>query len=171
MARSAASRPDPGPLTNRAIKIRADGGLPYFWLSRDDNIILCGKIDWLEYDENENSVNILDFKTGKNEESYDSLQLPIYYLLARNLQKRKIGKLSYWYLDRNDEATQMQLPDEQEAFEKVYEVAKRIKLGRAINHLKCKTNGCFACRDLEQVFKGKGEKVGVSEYRQDIYVL
>jgi len=38
---------DPGPLKNLAVKIKMD--LPYFWLSKEDNIILCGKVDWLEY--------------------------------------------------------------------------------------------------------------------------
>ena len=37
----------PGPLLNLAVKIKES--LPYFWLSEEENIILCGKIDWLEY--------------------------------------------------------------------------------------------------------------------------
>src|SRR3990170_5103100 len=37
----------PGPLEKLAVKIKMD--LPYFWLSQEQNIILCGKIDWLEY--------------------------------------------------------------------------------------------------------------------------
>ena len=51
-----------GPLTAKAIKIRQD--LPYYWLSEEDNIILCGKIDWLEYNEVTDAVRIVDFKTG-----------------------------------------------------------------------------------------------------------
>ena len=40
----------PGPLKNKTVKIKpASGGMPpNFYLSEDDNIILCGKIDWLE---------------------------------------------------------------------------------------------------------------------------
>src|SRR3989344_7782455 len=33
---------NPGPLTQKAVKIRQD--LPHYWLSEADNIILCGKI-------------------------------------------------------------------------------------------------------------------------------
>lgn len=157
-------------LLEKAVKIRADGGLPYYWLSETDNIILCGKIDWIHYLEDSDSVHIIDFKTGKNEENEDSLQLPIYFLLAKNLQKREIKKASYWYLD-SGKVSEMPLPIEAEAFEKVFDVAKRIKLGRQIDHLKCPKGGCFACRPFEEVLKGKGEKVGVSEYRQDLYIL
>ncbi len=164
---------NPGSLGHKAIKLKSDTGLPYYWLSEDDNIILCGKVDWIEYLDNNNSVHIIDFKTGKNEEDEESLQLPIYYLLAKNLQKRNVEKISYWYLDGKSRIIEKNLPKEKEAFDKVYEVAKRIKTGRLIDHLKCPKGdaGCFACRDLEKVFRGEGEKVGESEYRQDIYIL
>ncbi len=162
---------NPGPLKNKAVKIRADGGLPYYWLSEEDNIILCGKIDWIEYLDSFDSVHIIDFKTGKNEEDEESLQLPIYYLLAKNLQTRDISKISYWYLDNEKSLIEMKLPDENEAYKKVLEIARRIKLGRQIEHLKCPKGGCFACRPLEEVLAGKGKLIGVSEYKQDIYML
>ena len=69
---------DPGPILKKAIKIKSSMGLPNYWLNEEDKIILCGKIDWLEYEEKNDSVRIIDFKTGKNEEPEDSLQLPIY---------------------------------------------------------------------------------------------
>jgi len=162
---------NPGPILNKAVKIKSDNGLPYYWLSEDDNIILCGKIDWLEYLEDEDAVHIIDFKSGKNEEGDDSLQLPIYQLLAVNTQSRPVKKASYWYLGKDDEPREMKLPDIKESFERVFDVAKRIKLGRQINHLKCKTDGCIYCNPLERVLKGEGEKVAVSEYGQDIFIL
>src|SRR3989338_4517432 len=73
---------NPGPLKNLAVKIKMD--LPYYYLSEQDNIILCGKIDWLEYLPESDSVHIIDFKTGRGEEDKDSLQLPIYHLLVTN---------------------------------------------------------------------------------------
>lgn len=160
---------NPGPILDKAIKIKQD--LPHYWLSEEEQIILCGKIDWLKWIEETDTVEILDFKTGKGEEKSDSLQLPIYHLLVANTQKRIVSGVSYWYLDRDDAPTPQSLPDLSEAHSAVLEVAKRIKLGRQINHLKCKTNGCFACRDLERVVNGEGELVGESEYRQDIYIL
>jgi len=85
------------------------------------------------------------------------------------------GHAQYLMLDDANPKTIVakELPNEIEARNRVFEVAKRIKTGRLIEHLKCPKGdaGCFACRDLEQVFNGKGEKVGESEYRQDIYIL
>jgi len=73
---------NPGPLKNLAVKIEMD--LPYFWLSETENIILCGKIDWLEYLPAVEAVRVIDYKTSKKEEDPQSLQLPIYLLLATN---------------------------------------------------------------------------------------
>lgn len=162
---------NPGPILNKAVKIKSEDGLPYYWLSEEDNLILCGKIDWLEYLEDEDAVHIIDFKSGKNEEGDDSLQLPIYHLLSVNTQSRPVKKASYWYLDKDDKPREMELPDIKYSFEKVYDVAKRIKLGRQINHLGCKTDGCMYCTPLERILKGEGEKVATSEYGQDIYIL
>ncbi|MBU3935597.1 PD-(D/E)XK nuclease family protein, partial [Patescibacteria group bacterium] len=43
----------PGPLGKLAVKIDED--LPYYYISEADNIILCGKVDWLEYLPDDNS--------------------------------------------------------------------------------------------------------------------
>ena len=162
---------DPGPILEKAIKIKSDMGLPHYWLSKEDGIILCGKIDWLKYVEKDDSVHIIDFKTGKNEEKEDSLQMPIYLLLATNTQSKKVSGASYWYLDTDSGITEKKLPDEKESFEKIYEVARRIKLARSINHFKCQKDGCYACRPYERILKGEGEFVGVSDTKQDIYIL
>ncbi len=161
---------NPGPLTQKAIPGKTE--LPYYWLSEDDNIILCGKIDWLSYNEKDDSVHIIDFKTGKRDEDEDSLQLPIYNLLAHNTQERKVEGASYWYLDREDTPREVTLPDLNESRERVYDIAKRIALARKLDHFTCPNPGtCRHCYGLEQVFNGKGEFVGTSEYNQDIYIL
>ncbi len=92
---------NPSPLLEKTVKVKdGDNGLPpNFLLSETDNIILCGKIDWLIYKPEDDSVHILDFKTGRNEEKEESLQLPIYQLLLKKLQKRKTSGASYWYFD------------------------------------------------------------------------
>lgn len=159
---------DPGPLANMAIKIKQE--LPNYYLSEEDNIILCGKVDWLEYLPQTDSVHILDFKTGKNEEDEDSLQLPIYQLLVTNTQSKPVSKISYWYLKDNVLKPQ-KLANMEVSHDKVLEIARRIKLGRNINHLKCPKGGCFACLPFERLLKGEGEYVGESEYKQDLYVL
>ncbi|MBU0569300.1 PD-(D/E)XK nuclease family protein [Patescibacteria group bacterium] len=162
---------NPGPILNKAVKIRADGGLPYYWFSEDDDIILCGKIDWLEYLEKEDAIHIIDFKTGRKEEDASSLQLPIYLLLVANTQKRKVKKASYWYLGKEDGLVENELPNMDDAYESVYNVAKRIKLARQIRHFVCPDGGCRYCVPFERVLKGEGKLVGISEYGQDLYIL
>lgn len=162
---------NPGPIMEKAIKIKSNMNLPHYWLSTEDGIILGGKIDWIKYRQDDDTVEIIDFKTGKNEEKDDSLQLPIYLLIATNKQKRKVGGAYYWYLDRDDGLVEKKLPDLEESYQKVYKIAKRIQLARKINHFKCPKGGCYACRPYERVLKGEGEFVGVSNTRQDIYIL
>lgn len=162
---------NPGPLARRAVKIKSEDTLPPRYLfSKEENIILCGKIDWLEYLPETDSVHIIDFKTGKWDQNEDSLQLPIYYLLAKNLQKRRIAKASYWYLDREIAPREVSLPSESEAIEKLMKIATRVKLARQISHFECVSGGCKYCHPYELIVSGKGEKVGESEY-QDIYVV
>lgn len=160
----------PGPLLNKAVKIPTDF-LPNYYLSEEEDIILCGKIDWLEYLEETDSIHIIDFKTGKNEESEESLQLPIYLLLASNTQSRPVTKASYWYLNKSDELVEKTLPNLADSKEKVLAVARRIKLARQLKHFVCPTNGCMKCRPLERILKSEGEKVRVSDTKQDIYIL
>jgi len=160
----------PGPLARKAVKIKVD--LPHYWLSSKDNIILCGKIDWLEYLESDDSVHILDFKTGKKREDKDSLQLPIYYLLVHNCQKRKVSGASYWYLQEKDEPEAVDLPDLEKAEEQVLAIAKQIKLARQFEKFECREGKeCWACKDLQAIQRGEAEFVGVNDFKQDIYVL
>lgn len=159
----------PGPLKNRAVKIKMD--LPHYWLSEEENIILCGKIDWLEWLPDIESVSIIDFKTGKGEEDSASLQLPIYHLLVANCQKWPVVKACYWYLDRDDEMLERDLPDLEIAHEKVMTIAKQVKLARKLGLFKCSSGGCMHCKPFEAVLAGEGELVGVDEINRDIYIL
>ncbi len=160
---------NPGPILRKAIKIKEE--LPHYWLSEKENIILCGKIDWLEYLPEDDSVHIIDFKTGKHDEKDDSLQLPIYRLLVENCQRRKATKASFWYLDRSDAPTEVQLPTTAEAFKSVINIARKIKAARESKEFKCSRNGCYACEPLEAVVNGYGEFIGVDDYKRDIYIL
>ena len=162
---------NPGPVANKAIRIKSENGLPYYWFSESDNIILCGKIDWLEFLPESDSVHIIDFKTGRIEEDEESLQLPIYLLLTNNLQKRKVTRASYWYLGSEKGIVTQKLPDEKESIEKISKIASRIALARKLNHFKCPVGGCRYCYPYERILKNEGVWVGVSEYQQDIYML
>lgn len=161
---------NPGALTGPAVKIKQD--LPHYWLSEEDNIILCGKIDWLEYLPDTDSVHIIDFKTSKNDENEKSMQLPIYHLLVHNCQKRSVESASYWYLERQNGLQTKELPDINLAHEEVLSIAKKVKLARQLNLFKCPhKNGCFACRPFETILDGKAEYVGSDEYRNDVYIM
>ncbi len=166
---------NPAPLKQKTVKVKeGDNGLPpNFYLSEDKNIILCGKIDWLIWKPEDDSVHILDFKTGKNEESDGSLQLPIYQLLLKELQKRKVTGASYWYLDKDNEPIDVVLPSMQESFDRVYEVALKVKEARDKGEFKCPKgeDGCFACRPFEKILKGEAEYIGVGDMKQDLYML
>ena len=160
---------NPGPLSRRAVKIK--GELPYFWLSEEDNIILCGKIDWLEYLPEEDAINIVDFKTGKGKEDPKSLQLPIYHLLANYCQTRAVKKASYWYLEKSDVLEEKPLPDLGKSMDKILKIAKDIKLAKQLERFKCLSDGCSVCEPLEVVLRGGAEFVGVDEIGRDTYVL
>ena len=158
----------PGPLAHQAVKIKMD--LPNYWLSEEENIILCGKIDWLEYLPVTDSVHIIDFKTGKNDEDGDSLQLPIYLLLVDNCQKRNVEKASYWYIGRNDDLTPCTLPKIDEAEKKVLDVARKVKLARTLGKFACPTGGCMHCKPYEAILRNEAELVGTDEYNADVYI-
>jgi ATP-dependent helicase/DNAse subunit B len=159
---------NPGPLKNLAVKISKD--LPWFWLSEQDNIILCGRIDWLEYLPESDSVHIIDFKTGKRREGDGSLQLPIYYLLAQNCQKRPVARASYWYLETDNRPSEADLPNPKEARDQLLGIARKIKLARQLKKFDCKEGGCRACDKYEQIIKGAGKLVNTSQFGADVYV-
>jgi len=163
---------NPGPLAKKAVKIKED--VPHFWFSQNEEIILCGKIDWLEYDEGKDGVSIVEFKTGKIEEKEDSMQLAIYYLLAIHCQKRDVLGASYWYVNLHDAPQAVPTPNIDVAIKRITEIATRMKLARQLNHFKCsrdEKNGCVYCAPLEAVTTGKGVFVGVGDFKEEVYVL
>jgi len=163
---------NPGPIGELAIKIKED--LPQYWLSEEDNIILCGKIDWLKYLPDTDSVKIIDFKTGLKKEKSDSLQLPIYLLLVTNTQKRPVIDISYWYLELEDKPEKVKLPNLKEAEQTILKIAKEIKLARKLERFRCPNGeaGCPICKPFEKIAAGEAEFVGINPtYRQDIFVL
>lgn len=166
---------NPGPLAQLTVKLppHKNDMPPNFYLSEADDIILNGKIDWLEYVPQDNSVRVVDFKTGKNEEARDSLQLPIYVLLLNALQKRKVSGAAYWYLERENAPTPAVLPDTHLAYQKVLDIAMKMKTVKESGHFACPrgVNGCFACMPYEKVLKGEAEFVGIGGYNQELYVI
>ena len=160
----------PGPLLNKAIRLHSPDDLPpRYMLSAEENIVLCGKVDWLEYFPDDDSVHIIDFKTGLRDEKEDSLQLPIYALLVKNLQRREIKRISYWYLERDNKPVEMGLPDFVKANQRVTDVAMAIKKLRQEGRYVCPRQGCFSCRPLENIVAGQAKWVKQSGY-MDVYI-
>lgn len=161
-------------LVNKCVKLPKNKMNPNFYLSESENIILNGLVDWLEYLPDSDSLHIIDFKTGKNEEEESSLQLPIYLLLCNALQKRPVTRASYWYLE-TDKFIHKALPDATEAKKIVFEIALEIKKARLSGELKCPkgVSGCHYCRPFEKILKKDPnvEKVGINNMNQDLYMI
>lgn len=166
---------NPGPLLNKTVKIKEghNGTPPHFDLSESEDIILCGRIDWLEYIEEDDSVRVIDFKTGKNKEEKKSLQLPIYSLLLNALQRRKVSGASYWYVDKDDTPLPVELPEIAESKERVLSIARQVKTARERIAFGCHygKGGCFACRPFEKIINGQAEFVGLGQYNQEMYIV
>lgn len=177
---------DPRFLVNKCIKLKRETMAPNFYLSEDHNIILNGLVDWIEYLPETDSLHIVDFKTGKHEEKEGSLQLPIYLLLCNALQKRKVTKASYWYLE-SDTMTEVALPDADIAYKQVFEIALQVKTKRVeakregekvftcpngLYDKETKAGGCIHCRAYEMILTGDEsmEHVGVGGFNQDMYL-
>jgi ATP-dependent helicase/DNAse subunit B len=164
---------DPRFLVNKRIKLPRGDMNPNFYLSEEDNIILNGQVDWLEYLPDD-TLHIVDFKTGKNEETESSLQLPIYLLLCNALQKRKVSRASYWYLE-TDKLVEKELPDLETARHDVMEVALRVKEAREKGDFVCPKGdaGCFGCRPFEMIVHKdpKAKYIGVGGFNQDMYII
>ncbi len=142
-----------------------NGFNPHFPIDIENNLILTGAIDWLEYLEKDNSIRIIDFKTGKNEEKEDSFQLPIYYLLITELdikKKYKVSEMAYWYLDsenkkiiEHNNSLEIKKIDA-EFIKKVYLIKEEIiNIGKEIKKLKNENNN-FKCNN--EIVEGEGCK-------------
>lgn len=162
----------PGLLLNKTLRLKSPDPsfpLPRYFISAEENIILCGKVDWLEHIPEDDSVHIIDFKTGVKNEDPNSLQMPIYSLLVKNCQKRNIKKASYWYLEKDNEATELALPDFDEAHTEIFAIGMQIKELKKSGRYICSRNGCFACKPLEAIINKQAKFVGANDY-QDIYI-
>lgn len=165
---------DPKFLGNKIIKLKRETMNPNFLIDTEANIILNGLVDWIEYLPETDSLHIVDFKTGKREESDSSLQLPIYLLLCNALQKRPVTRASYWYLE-SDKVVEKTLPNLEQAKIDVLEVAHKVAEARGKNEFKCPNGdaGCFNCLPYEKILRKDPSLkfVGVGGFNQDLYVV
>lgn len=165
---------NPGPIANLSTIIKEKGEMvASMLLSSEHNLVLCGNVDWVEVLP-DGTLHIIDFKTGKKEESDSSLQLQIYLLLAKNGNKRQVTKTSYWYLDRDDLPKEVPIPDLTGVTEKLIEDGIKIKEARLSANqvlLSCKTGGCRNCLEYEKIIKGEAESVGFDPIREKLLFI
>jgi hypothetical protein len=139
----------------------------------ENEIKIIGAVDWIEELPN-GDLHIIDFKTGNNKEKNDSLQLPIYALLAeKNLPHKKIKKTSYWYLQSDDEPAFQEIKKgSNEYIDILREKAVEIKQARENNDFSCRyPSNCFACGDYEKIFQGDAELVYSENGRDNFCVF
>ncbi|MFH2109278.1 MAG: PD-(D/E)XK nuclease family protein [Patescibacteria group bacterium] len=143
---------------------------PKYDLGKD--MVVNGKLDWVEMDGD--YFHIVDFKTGRNEEKDNSLQMPIYSLLVQNEFKTEKIKSSYWYLDSSPTPILFNLPEKEKTLSELIFWGERIKLAHETSSFRCKSGGdfCWACKDFVRVKNGEGKIVSVDHNRsQNIYIL
>ncbi len=195
---------DPKMLLSKTISTKSyyDGDmLPNYYISEEENIILCGNVDWIEYmdpnQENKNgSLKVIDFKTGKNEEKIDSPQLFIYKLLIEKLGcKWPVTQGAYWYFE-NSSVVEKDLNDVEfmkNLEEKIIKIGVEIRDKRYIwsekarfnkpgwlekenfaNNFKCNNTSQFCdCKKYELIINNDpgAEYVGVDMYGKDSYFV
>jgi ATP-dependent helicase/DNAse subunit B len=181
---------NPGLFEKKTVKFYSGDFIPNIFLDEQENIILCGLVDWVEYLEDEDALRVIDFKTGKNDEREDSMQLYIYKILVEGLQKRKVKCGAYWYLERDTFPKNVELPDEDvnEVKAKLLQIGLDIKKRKSSSdknetNFKCKYGDtCGFCKNFELIRKftegdlsvinlNVVEYVGTGEYKQDLYLI
>ncbi len=161
----------PGPIASLSTIIKSRGEMvASMWLSEEDNLVLCGNVDWVEVLP-DGTLHIIDFKTGRNEEDSSSLQLQIYLLLAAAGNRRPVTKTSYWYLDRDEVPRAVPIPDLAGVMEKLIFDGRRLKSARINQNsggLDCPQGGCRYCRDYEKIVSGQAREVGFDPIREKL---
>ena len=146
---------------------------PKVRLFKEKDIILVGNIDWIEVLQ-DGKLHIIDFKTGKKEEAAESLQLPIYLILATYNLPEPIARTSYWYLERDDVPVQVSLKPFKEYVPVIRQKALRMEDAIAKDQFSCQSGykNCFHCRQYGAVVSGNAEHVGYDEkMKKDLYFV
>ncbi len=142
-------------------------------LSLFRGVDLVGSIDWVEI-LSSGELHIVDFKTGKNEENNNSLQLPIYLLLAKENFDKKTKKASYFYLNKNKEPTPQKVDTLSFYLEKIKKKANEILNTVDRGDFSCSSGykNCFHCREFDMIFNGSAECVGFDErMKKELYYI
>lgn len=164
---------NPGVLKNPAIKIKRrhpddtlcfplnlsqpDTLPPRVTLCPENELILCGQVDWVEYMPANDSCRIIDFKTGDNQnQAVETTQLGIYLLLAERLLNKPVTELAIWHIETDDSPKNVPLPNVELVRSEVIQCGKQIKSARESRTFACPSGGCRRCEPLEKIVRGQG---------------
>jgi len=146
---------------------------PKVRLFKDQEIVLVGNFDWVEILPS-GGLHIIDFKTGKKEESEDSLQLPIYLILGTYNLEKPVEKLSYWYLENDGKPLEKKLQPAQHYVPIIQQKALELKSALEDNVLACKDPAgfCQRCEPYEKIISKEAEYAGLDrKMRREIYFV
>ncbi|MDO8570868.1 MAG: PD-(D/E)XK nuclease family protein [Candidatus Daviesbacteria bacterium] len=142
-----------------------------------ENIILHGNMDFVG-ERKDDSLHVLDFKTGTRDED-SPIQLYIYAILAENNYEKPVSKASFWYLDRDENPKEIVIDSLEHTIDWLKEKGLLMQKAIAENNWVCK-NGpapdgaglCRDCKEYQAIIDGKGEFM-FSDYafKKDIYFL
>lgn len=147
---------------SKGTPIRVD--FPKKKLFDDKDLVLVGNFDWLE--PHEDGLHVMDFKTGQTEEADDSLQLPIYSILAKENLDKPVRKTSYWYLDKDDEPKEVELKDLDESLKAVEQKSLEVEDAIAKDNFPHRSENCVFCKEYESVLEGNAEHVATDYKRK-----
>ncbi len=103
-----------------------------FLIKIEENLEIRGKIDRVQ-ELGGGIVEVVDYKTGKaKDQKYadKSLQLSIYAMALEQMWGRKVGRLSFYYLDSGDQiSTQVDTERMKEAQDTIIETGRKIRFG------------------------------------------
>ncbi len=141
-------------------------------LSKNGSVKLVGSLDWIEILPS-GGAHIIDFKTGSSKENGNSLQLPIYVILSKGNLSKTVEKVSYWYLENDDEPVTQKIEDLSLSMEKIKEKAYNIKEAVEQKFFPCNYPGrCFACSEYEKIFAGEAEMIETDGKRnKDVFFV
>ena len=145
-------------------------GFPKKKLFTDKDLVLVGNFDWLE--DFADGLHIVDFKTGQHEEAEDSLQLPIYSILANETFNKPVRKTSYWYLDKDPQPRVVQLKDLDESLGLIEKKSLAVEKAKVEDNFPHRSENCIFCREYELVSKGEAEHVGTDfKRRREVFFI
>lgn len=139
-----------------------------------ENVVMIGNFDFIG--DNGESLDIVDFKTGANDEE-DTLQLYIYSILAEANFGKPVKKASFWYLDRDDKPKEIVLDPLEPKLDWLKEKGLELKKAVEENNWVCikspePAEGCRDCKDYSSIIEGKGEfQFTDYKYKKSIFYL